>query len=187
MERSAVTIGRELAQKQPKYHKVALLSGNAGQLPALGQALRQFASEEVREVSVWLNVERFRAPSSTHPPYRALARIEAHNITANRVTQSETEGRDLTQAWAEYGWQTHVEAILDASEATIASRLREREIDLLVCEDASETARLGAKAAALAACPLFLVPRNGAGSDGVSGERGDIRKQGGRLIGASQG
>ena len=172
------------SNEEKKHRRVVLLTDSAAQLPMLAQALREFAAGEVREVLVWLQVERFRAPSSTHPPYRGLARIEARNITAERAAAIETEARESMPTWAA-GWQTSIEAVLDASAVSIAVQLQAEEIDLVVTlGHAGRNRELGADAAAIAGRPLLLVPESGPDASQAASDKG--RRLSGRL-GASQG
>jgi hypothetical protein len=155
-----------------KHQRVVLLPDNPAQLPLLAQALRELAGSEVSEVIVWLRVERFHAPSSTHPPYRRLARIEARNITAERASAAEAAAHESMPSWAE-GWQTSLEAVIDASAKSIAARLIADEIDLAVTPgDRGLSRELATAAAALAGRPLLLVPELDAFSSRPgSGER----------------
>jgi hypothetical protein len=156
---------------QRRYHRVAVLTDEPDELPNLGLALRQFASDEVNEVVVWLVVERFRAPSSTHPPYRLLARQEARDITAQRSERAEAAAAVVVQAWDGYGWQIGLEAVLDASPESIAARLLDQEIDLLVSEGESGAGRMAAKASTTAGCPLLLVPSDASAASTLGTQR----------------
>jgi hypothetical protein len=160
---------------QLRFQRVALLAASPEQLASLVQALRQLASDDVHEVFVWLDIERFHAPSSTHPPYRQLARAEARNITAARIARNETEAWEAMRALTGHGWLIQVESFLDATPSLIASRLVSDEIGLLVSEGEG-TAGLAAKAAAEGGCPLLLVPPDG-GPSGAVAAGGALRRR----------
>ena len=164
METALRTTGQE-AQK--RYHRVALMADSPAQLAGLGAALRRVASDDLKEVAIWLRVDRFHATSSTHPPYRGLGRIEARTITADRVAQAESAAMDAARGW-QAGWQTSFEAVLHDAPDKLANRLQEAEIDLLVAAAESRSSALGSRAAGQAACPLLLVP---AEADGLNSQK----------------
>jgi hypothetical protein len=121
-------------------------------------ALRQFASESVREVAVWPTVERFRAPSSTHPPYRSLARHEARSITSDRAAAAVAKTEESVQSWHGFAWQTTVEVLVDVSSEALAQRLTQLGIDLLVVAEGERSTASAVRASERAACPALLVP-----------------------------
>ena len=174
MEASITT--KDPQEVERKYRKFALLIERPERLTALGLTLRQTGSSDLGEVFLWLNVERFRAPSSTPLPYRSLARTEARNITAGRVAQGEAEALEATRSWGSEGWQTRIESFIDATPEELAFRLRHEGIDLLVSEDRSRSPGLASRAAALANCPLLLVPRTDMPPDGAVSSPGASRR-----------
>jgi hypothetical protein len=142
----------------PPSGRFALLTDRPDELDGLAGALRQYASGGVREVFAWTGVERFRAPSGTHPPYRGLARVEARKITAERVADAESRAQALVRSWSASSWPTHTEVILDACIDTIASRLQINRIELLITPGRNGMEGLARAAAARAGCALLLVP-----------------------------
>ena len=142
----------------PASGRFALLTDRPDELDGLAGALRQYAAGSVREVFAWTAVERFRAPSGTHPPYRGLARVEARNITAERVADAESRAQALVRSWPASDWQAHAEVILDACTDAITSRLLTNQIELLITPGRAGLEGLVRAAAARAGCALLLVP-----------------------------
>jgi hypothetical protein len=147
----------EMIDTRPEYRRVAILAGDPARLTALAAALRQFAAADGRQVLLWAGVQRFRAPSSTHPPYRGLARVEARNITVDRVTEAEASLAVAASALAGQGWQVEAEVILDTGMEGIIERLAMSEVELLVTEPAAFGGQ-AEKIASRAGCALLLVP-----------------------------
>ena len=138
---------------------IAFLGQDGSALEALDKTIQQLAPSGVKSVHAWMAVERFRAPSSTHPPYRGLARQEARNITAERIVRAEAEVAAAMRRWSERGWQATSEVILDLDATALAARLDERAIDLLVCDSGSALVRLAEKVASQTGLPLLLLPQ----------------------------
>jgi hypothetical protein len=167
-----------------RFHRVAVLTDKPDRLPKLGEALRDFAPSEVRQVLVWLTVERFCAPSGTHPPYRSMARLEARNITIERAAKAQAEASEAMRLWRDFDWQTDVEPVFDVSADVLAHRLLDEEIDLLVTTEAERSAALAVKGSEKAACALLLVPVAGPANDLVlvGGDRRRGTHRSSRLI-----
>jgi hypothetical protein len=144
-------------QAGSRYANVAVLTDRPAGLGRLQQPLRQLAPH-ADAVHVWLGVERFRAPSSTHPPYRVLARAEARNITAERLLQAAAGAREAVATWAADIATPDIAAILDPTTADIIARIVAAEIDLLVCDADSGVVALAERAASQTGRPLLLVP-----------------------------
>jgi hypothetical protein len=161
MERSATTLP-PLDHPDTQYHRVALLVEQPAQVAELGAPLRQLALQGVREVYVWLCVERFKAPSGTHPPYRSLARQEAREITAQRVAGAEASAALSVPSLSGPGRETRVESVLDPTPEAIAARLLASKVDLLISAGESGSG-LGVKAASLAGCALLIVNEDASG------------------------
>lgn len=136
--------------------RVALL-GRPESLERLARAVRSYAGAGPATLFVWPAVERFQPPSSTHPPYRGLARKEALAITADRVAAAATLAEDAVRSWTE-GQETQIEALLDLNSAAIAARLRESGIGLLISDGDSAFEERVRRAALEAGCLLLLVP-----------------------------
>ncbi|MPZ49409.1 MAG: hypothetical protein GEU75_08960 [Dehalococcoidia bacterium] len=163
---------------QPEFSHVALFTSQPARLPGLVASLRQFAGGEGRKLLLWANAERFRAPPGLHPPYHALGRIEARNLTADRVAAAETATAEASATLAAEGWEVTSEILLDATSADVLSRLDANQIELLVTESASfagQAERLAAKAG----CALLLVPDSEHATTGASA--GGRANQAGRL------
>ena len=146
-----------MISQRPDFSRAALFTSQPARLPGLVASLRQFASGDGRQVFVWANAERFRAPPGLHPPYHALARVEARNLTGSRVAEAESATAGAIAELTAEGWQVTSEVLLDATPADILSRLAANQIDLLVTESASfggQAGRLNSKSG----CALLLVP-----------------------------
>jgi hypothetical protein len=148
--------------------RFALLTDAPDRFESLAATLRQYTPGRHGEVSLWTAVERFRAPSGTHPPYRGLARTEARNITADRVAASEAQANLVAYSLANAGWDVRVEVILDAGVEAISFRLGDNGIGLLVTEGGTRLAESARTAAALAGCALLLLPSHADEDGGVS-------------------
>jgi len=135
---------------------VAVLTDRPDGLARLEGPLRRFAGAEIDSVHVWVAVERFRSPSSTPYPYRNLGRIEARNITADRLTQAELDATVALSLWSTAA-PVSVEAITDATAAALVERLARDDIDLLVCDAASGVVALAEQVAALTGRPVLLI------------------------------
>jgi hypothetical protein len=158
------TTSRDASTTQ--HLNVALLADRPAEVQSMVEALEDYASPEPRQIQVWLSIERFRAPSGIHPPYRSLARTEARNITAGRIAEAEASAKEALQRTEVRTAQ--IESLLDTDSAAVALLLQDEQIDLLVCQVGTKAAIIGGQAAARAACSLLLVPRS-ASADGQVG------------------
>jgi hypothetical protein len=144
----------DTARKRTK--NVAVLTDRPAHLAQLGAALRRFAASDIESMRVWVNVERFRAPSSTPVPYRTLARIEARNITAERLAAAEASATEAAGSWSTSA-VVRIEAIAGADAEAIVERMTRCEVDLLACDAASGVVGLAERVAALTGRPVLLI------------------------------
>jgi hypothetical protein len=156
------------ARSENERGGIAFLSDAPDRLDTLAATLRQYTPARAGGVFLWSAVERFRAPSGTHPPYRGLARREARCITTERVAAAEAQANLVAHSLANSGWDARVEVILDPGVEAISSRLRDNGIELLVTEGGTRLAEAARTAAALAGCALLLLPSHIERGDGVS-------------------